>query len=82
VITTRKIENAIVNYIILNSAGCGAYMKRYGDLFVSEQSRVIISGNPGCMIQLLYDDRKYDVDVNVIHSVSLLKIAYKKGKEI
>ena len=36
VIITRKIENAIVDYIILNSAGCGAYMKGNADLFVDD----------------------------------------------
>jgi len=180
-------ENAKVDYIVLNSAGCGAYMKEYAELFkedpvysekarffsqkvkdiselliehgwkkpkkvdklrvtyhepchlvhtqkVSVQPREIISGipgiefhelpeatwccgsagiynitryedsmkvlqrkmdnirktnaewvvtgNPGCMIQLLYGAKKYDVEVKVIHPVSLLKIAYEKGKEI
>jgi glycolate oxidase iron-sulfur subunit len=180
-------DNARVEYIILNSAGCGAYMKEYVKLFendpvyseraktfsekvkdisellvehgwkkpkkvdnlrvtyhepchlvhtqrVSEQPREIISGipgiefeelpeatwccgsagiynitryddsmkvlqrkmenikltnadwvvtgNPGCMIQLLYGAKKYNVDVNVIHPASLLRIAYERGKEI
>jgi glycolate oxidase iron-sulfur subunit len=180
-------ENADVDYIILNSAGCGAYMKEYPELFkddplfskrakifsqkvrdisellvdhgwkkpekvdnlrvtyhepchlvhtqkVSEQPREIITGipgiefyelpeatwccgsagiynitryedsmkilkrkmknieatnanwvvtgNPGCMIQLIYGAKKYDVDVRVIHPVSLLKIAYEKEEEI
>jgi glycolate oxidase iron-sulfur subunit len=179
-------ENAKVDYIILNSAGCGAYMKEYGKLFkddshyadraerfskkvkdiselfvehgwkkpkkvdnlkvtyhepchlvhtqrVSEQPKEIIkgipgidflelpestwccgsagiynithyedsmkilhrkmknikstncdwvvTGNPGCMIQLLYGAKKYGVDVEVIHPVSLLKMAYENGKE-
>jgi Fe-S oxidoreductase len=42
----------------------------------------VVTGNPGCMIQLLYGARKFDVDVRVIHPVSLLKIAYENGKEI
>ena len=42
----------------------------------------VVTGNPGCMIQLLYGAKKYNVDVKVIHPVSLLKIAYEKGKEI
>jgi len=179
-------ENAKVDYIILNSAGCGAYMKEYGELFsedtvyaeraesfskkvkdiselfvehgwkkpekvdnlkvtyhepchlvhtqkVSEQPREIIkgipgiefselpestwccgsagiynithyedsmkilhrkmkniestncdwvvTGNPGCMIQLIYGAKKFGVDIGVIHPVSLLKIAYENGKE-
>jgi glycolate oxidase iron-sulfur subunit len=42
----------------------------------------VATGNPGCMIQLLYGAKKFDVDVRVIHPVSLLKIAYENGKEI
>ena len=179
-------ENAKVNYIILNSAGCGAYMKEYSELLkddpdyfekaiifsqkvkdisellvehgwkipekinklrvtyhepchlvhtqkVSAQPREIISGipgvefhelpeatwccgsagiynithyedsmtvlrkkmenikattadwvvtgNPGCMIQLLYGAKKFDVNVRVIHPVSLLRMAYGKVED-
>ena len=42
----------------------------------------VVTGNPGCMIQLQYGAKKYDVDVRIIHPVSLLKIAYENGKEI
>lgn len=42
----------------------------------------VVTGNPGCMIQLQYGTKKYNVDVKVIHPVSLLKIAYEQGKEI
>jgi glycolate oxidase iron-sulfur subunit len=42
----------------------------------------VVTGNPGCMIQLIYGAKKYDVDVRVIHPVSLLKIAYEKEEEI
>jgi glycolate oxidase iron-sulfur subunit len=42
----------------------------------------VVTGNPGCMIQLLYGAKKFDVDVKVIHPVSLLKMAYRQGKEI
>ncbi len=179
-----SFENAGVDYIIMNSAGCGAYMKEYAELFsddpeysirarvfskkvkditellvdhgwklppkvnnftvtyhdpchlvhsqkVSEQPRKIISsipgiqyselpeaswccgsagiynivryedsikvlerkmqnikstgaewvvtGNPGCMIQLMYGVKRFDVNVQIIHPVSFLKMAYETG---
>jgi glycolate oxidase iron-sulfur subunit len=42
----------------------------------------VVTGNPGCMIQLLYGAKKYNVDVRIIHPVSLLKFAYDNSKEI
>jgi glycolate oxidase iron-sulfur subunit len=38
----------------------------------------VITGNPGCIIQLLYGAKKFDVDVQIVHPVSLLKLAYVK----
>jgi glycolate oxidase iron-sulfur subunit len=48
----------------------------------STKSDWVVTGNPGCMIQLLYGAKKYHVNVQIIHPVSLLKIAYENGKEI
>ncbi|TFH02504.1 MAG: (Fe-S)-binding protein [Calditrichales bacterium] len=38
----------------------------------------IITGNPGCMIQLMYGVKKYNLNMRVIHPVTLLKMAYQE----
>ena len=48
----------------------------------STKTDFVVTGNPGCMIQLQYGAKKHDVDVKILHPVSLLKIAYDNGKEI
>jgi len=37
----------------------------------------VVTGNPGCMIQLIFGTKKYNVDVKIIHPVSLLNRAYQ-----
>lgn len=41
----------------------------------------VVTGNPGCMIQLIYGAKKFNVDIEVIHPVSLLWIAYNSGRK-
>jgi glycolate oxidase iron-sulfur subunit len=36
----------------------------------------VLTGNPGCMIQLMYGRKKFNVDVRIMHPISLLKMAY------
>ena len=42
----------------------------------------VVTGNPGCMIQLMFGVKKFEVDVRVIHPVSLLNMAYRKEREV
>ena len=42
----------------------------------SSGAEYVVTGNPGCMIQLMYGARKYDVPVKILHPVSLLNKAY------
>jgi len=42
----------------------------------------VITGNPGCMIQLMYGAKRFKMPVKVIHPVSLLNMAYKKEREV
>jgi glycolate oxidase iron-sulfur subunit len=37
----------------------------------------VITGNPGCMIQLMYGSKKFGVSVEILHPVSLLNRAYQ-----
>ena len=57
-------------------------LKRKMENISSTEAEYVITGNPGCMIQLQYGAKKHDVDVKILHPVSLLKIAYDNGKEI
>jgi glycolate oxidase iron-sulfur subunit len=40
----------------------------------------VVTGNPGCMIQLMYGAKKFRVPVQILHPISLLNKAYH-GKE-
>lgn len=38
----------------------------------------VVTGNPGCMIQLIYGKKKFKLDVEIIHPVTLLSRAYQR----
>ncbi len=40
----------------------------------------VVSGNPGCMIQLTYGNHKFSSKIKVLHPVSLLNKFYKGGE--
>jgi glycolate oxidase iron-sulfur subunit len=40
----------------------------------------VVTGNPGCMIQLMYGRKKFNVDVEILHPISLLNRAYQKER--
>jgi glycolate oxidase iron-sulfur subunit len=41
-------------------------------------ARVVVTGNPGCMMQLMLGAQKYDVPVEVKHPVEILDEATNK----
>jgi len=41
----------------------------------------VVTGNPGCLLQLLYGAKKFRTDVKIIHPVTLLNMSYKNGKK-
>jgi glycolate oxidase iron-sulfur subunit len=41
-------------------------------------AEIVVTGNPGCMIQLMYGVKKFDVPVQILHPVSLLNKAYRR----
>jgi glycolate oxidase iron-sulfur subunit len=41
-------------------------------------ARYVLTGNPGCMIQLIYGAKKFGVPVQILHPVTLLRQAYQK----
>jgi len=36
-------------------------------------AKIVLTGNPGCMGQIKYGAEKFDVDVEVLHPISLIK---------
>ena len=40
------------------------------------KAKVVLTGNPGCISQLRYGAKRFNVDVEVMHPVSLIKINF------
>jgi glycolate oxidase iron-sulfur subunit len=92
----KSIEG--INFIELNEASwcCGSagiynvvryedamkILKRKMDNIRATGAEWIVTGNPGCMIQLMYGIKKYELDLKVVHPVSLLNLAYQIEGEI
>jgi glycolate oxidase iron-sulfur subunit len=47
------------------------------------EAKIVVTGNPGCLQQIKYGAKKFNVDVEVVHPVTLVKKAVvEKGKSI
>jgi len=55
-------------------------LQRKIDKLKQTNAEYVVSGNPGCMIQLAYGNHKFDTDFKILHPVSLLNHFYK-GEE-
>ncbi|MBP9581885.1 MAG: (Fe-S)-binding protein [Ignavibacterium sp.] len=42
------------------------------------EAKIVLTGNPGCMGQIKHGTKKFDVDVEVLHPVTLIKRLLKK----
>jgi len=40
-------------------------------------AEIVVTGNLGCMIQLIYGTKKFDKKVKIMHPVSLLRKSYR-----
>ncbi|MFN3873702.1 MAG: (Fe-S)-binding protein [Ignavibacterium sp.] len=87
----REVIKSIpgVKYIELEEASwcCGSAgiynVVRYDDAIIQLQrkmknirntgAKIVLTGNPGCMGQIKYGAEKFDVDVEVLHPVTLIK---------
>ena len=87
----REVIKAIpgIKYTELEEASwcCGSAgiynVVRYDDAIIQLQrkmknirntgAKIVLTGNPGCMGQIKYGAEKFDVDVEVLHPVSLIK---------
>jgi len=42
----------------------------------STEADYVITGNPGCMIQLIYGSKKFKKNVKVLHPITLIRKSY------
>jgi len=42
--------------------------------------KYVVTGNPGCLLQLMYGTKKFETDVEIIHPVSLLRMGYEQDQ--
>lgn len=59
-------------YNIVNFDYSMILLKRKMENIKSTQSKIVLAGNPGCLGQIRYGAKKFNVDVEVLHPVSLL----------
>lgn len=52
-------------------------LERKMDNIEKTGAQIVVTGNPGCMIQLIYGARKFNKSVQVLHPVTLLRESYR-----
>lgn len=55
-------------------------LKRKMDNIKNTKAKVVLTGNPGCMGQIKHGTKKFNVDVEVMHPVTLIKKLLKKNQ--
>ncbi len=95
----REVIQSIagIKYVELEEASwcCGSAgiynFVRYDDALVqlerkmknikNTNAKIVLTGNPGCMGQIKYGTQKFNVDVEVLHPVTLIKRLMKVGRQ-
>jgi glycolate oxidase iron-sulfur subunit len=57
----------------------GRLLERKVDHVLSTGASVVATGNPGCLLQVLNGLRQRGANVRVVHPVTLLAEAYRRG---
>lgn len=55
-------------------------LKRKMNNIKNTNAKVVLTGNPGCMGQIKHGTKKFNVDVEVMHPISLIKKLLKKNQ--
>ncbi|HQJ45386.1 MAG TPA: (Fe-S)-binding protein, partial [Ignavibacteriaceae bacterium] len=55
-------------------------LKRKMNNIKNTNAKVVLTGNPGCMGQIKHGTKKFNVDVEVMHPVTLIKKLLKKNQ--
>jgi glycolate oxidase iron-sulfur subunit len=85
------------NYVELNEASwcCGSagiynlthfeasmqFLERKMKNILATGAKVVVTGNPGCAMQLQYGCQKFGVSMEVVHPATLLRRAYEEKKD-
>jgi glycolate oxidase iron-sulfur subunit len=51
-------------------------LERKMDNITSTNADYVVTGNPGCMIQLIYGSKKFNTKIKVIHPITLIRKSY------
>lgn len=51
-------------------------LERKMDNIANTEAEYVVTGNPGCMIQLIYGAKKFKKNIKVIHPITLLRKSY------
>ncbi len=66
-------------YNIIQPEMATALLERKLRHIVSTQAKVVATANPGCLLQVLNGARQRGLDLRVVHPVTLLAEAYRRG---
>lgn len=55
-------------------------LKRKMNNIIHSGAEYVVTGNPGCLLQLLYGAKRFGCTAKIIHPVSLLKMGYQNGQ--
>ena len=66
-------------YNITNQEMAGKLLDRKMENIIASEAKVIVTGNPGCMMQIALGTRTRGLDLQVLHPVQLLDEAYRAG---
>ena len=66
-------------YNITNQEMAGKLLDRKMENIIASKAKVIVTGNPGCMMQIAFGTRARGLDLQVLHPVQLLDEAYRAG---
>ncbi len=59
-------------YNVVNYDDSMKILQRKMENIRNTRAEIVMTGNPGCLAQLEYGTKKFDVDIKVLHPVTLL----------
>jgi glycolate oxidase iron-sulfur subunit len=68
-------------YNVLHTGMAMALLRKKMDAVKSTGAQVIVTANPGCMLQLAAGARRFSHGEKVVHVVEILDQAYRAAKE-
>src|SRR6516162_10289377 len=66
-------------YNITNQELASQLLERKMHNIIATGANIVVTGNPGCMMQIGLGARHQDIDIEVLHPVQLIDEAYQAG---